>query len=160
MLEEGQDKSFSVLLPKDGENLTACFSHQQSSIVRFTLHAFNRDTLRCLEGSNWLNDEVINFYLNMLQVRRTPQLTCLCRGSFPSRSKHMQRPYLLRFISFSCLRTYSCISRYRFTYKYVYMWRCREPDIVKICMWSEAMPRKLLDSCCTSRNSPMVCVWP
>ncbi|XP_026192227.1 ubiquitin-like-specific protease ESD4 [Cyclospora cayetanensis] len=32
------------------------------------------ETLRCLEGSNWLNDEVINFYLNLLQERNKKQL--------------------------------------------------------------------------------------
>lgn len=34
-----------------------------------------RQALRCLSGTNWLNDEVINFYLNMLNVRIQEELT-------------------------------------------------------------------------------------
>ena len=40
----------------------------------------SRKDMRCLDGVNWLNDEVINFYLSLLQERelRLNPGACAC----------------------------------------------------------------------------------
>ena len=41
-----------------------------------------RRLLRCLRGLDWLNDEVINIYMGMLQVCRLPSLLYSCVDTF------------------------------------------------------------------------------
>jgi hypothetical protein len=69
---EEQERVREALAPGDPAEILA-----SSSVCNIDI---SRKDMRCLDGLNWLNDEVINFYLSLLQereLRRNPG-ACAC----------------------------------------------------------------------------------